>query len=977
MQRLSLGLVLLVLATPASGRGPTGVDAAGAGASTHSGRSLSWRHVLGAGPNRVLVVGITTVDNQPRDPRPTVTFNGIAMQPVADAVALTNDGKPVLRTQLFYLLDAGLPAAGTYDVSVSLGETVSELGGGSLSLAGLAQSAPEAVAANTSVRGAAGVATPLTVLTPRAWIVEAVGADIDAALSPDSADQSRQYAAEGRRIAVAGSAARASQTGARTLAWTLGGAGRVAHVAAAFAPLRFPLTVTAIGHGSVVPPGGTFSDGEVVALSAVPDAGYALVGWSGDAAGAANPLTVLIDGPKQVTATFDLARPNFDAVVGWATAEGGVTGGDGGPEIVVDTLAKLKQYAAHAEPYIIKVFGTIKGNEAIRVQSNKTIVGIGTNARLLGLGLQIGYNTAPVPIHNVIVRNLTFEKALAPIDPVSVQYRAKNVWIDHCDFSSDRAHGIDFYDGLLDVTHGADFLTVSWSRFHDHFKTSLVGNSDDATDDPDHLTVTYHHNAFINSGGRNPSVRFGHVHVFNNYYKDLDDYAVASRMNAEVVVENNWFENVRRPIRADASLSPIAGFVRGAETNAYVSSGANSITTPPATWLPPYGYTLDPVAIVPESVTRWAGVGVVTATGEAPAPTAPTVTLQPLSQQVDAGANVAFVVDTDGTYPFSYRWFKDGAPIPDATEPILSLTGVGNGDAGTYTVQVSNAAGSVTSDGATLTIKVVPPPVTTSSVLRERFADGLRTNQALPDSAAWFTSSGSNNLTVVGGELVQIASSSRTLLAYFTNDQGQPVTLNDGESLRLGFTFRFTAFDPVSDNLRIGLLRSVANPNAVAGAGFVPAGAPNTNARVSGDFGSNGPASNVFSLYAGYAAFTNVSASSSPAPIRFLARTGANATLVGGTGAYTNLPNGTPAPSAAMQPATLYRGTLVVTRTGTDVSVSFTVTRVDDGTPVMSHSATHAGSSMTSFDTAVFYVGRSSLTFDFVLTEVDVERLAR
>jgi hypothetical protein len=78
-----------------------------------------------------------------------------------------------------------------------------------------------------------------------------------------------------------------------------------------------------------------------------------------------------------------------------------------------------------------------------------------------------------------------------------------------------------------------------------------------------------------------------------------------------------------------------------------------------------------------------------------------------------------------------------------------------------------------------------------------------------------------------------------------------------------------------------------------------------------------------------------------------------------------------------MEAGTLYRGTLVVTRTGTDATVSFAVARADDGTLVMSHSATHAGSSMASFDTAAFYLGRSSVSFDFVLTEVDVERLTR
>jgi pectate lyase len=38
--------------------------------------------------------------------------------------------------------------------------------------------------------------------------------------------------------------------------------------------------------------------------------------------------------------------------------------------------------------------------------------------------------------------------------------------------------GKDFYDGLLDITHAADWVTVSWNKFHDHYKTCLVGHSD-------------------------------------------------------------------------------------------------------------------------------------------------------------------------------------------------------------------------------------------------------------------------------------------------------------------------------------------------------------------------------------------------------------------------------------------------------------------------------------------------------------------
>ena len=57
-------------------------------------------------------------------------------------------------------------------------------------------------------------------------------------------------------------------------------------------------------------------------------------------------------------------------------------------------------------------------------------------------------------------------------DAVSIQ-KSTNVWIDHNEFFSDTDHGFDYYDGLLDITHGCDFITVSYNYFHDHYKVSL------------------------------------------------------------------------------------------------------------------------------------------------------------------------------------------------------------------------------------------------------------------------------------------------------------------------------------------------------------------------------------------------------------------------------------------------------------------------------------------------------------------------
>lgn len=171
--------------------------------------------------------------------------------------------------------------------------------------------------------------------------------------------------------------------------------------------------------------------------------------------------------------------------IGFCTQNGGTTGGAAGSTITVTDVAGLKEAAEADEPAVIIVSGALSGSEKIRVASDKTIYGE-TGSSIEGVGFYI--NKA----NNVIVRNMKISKVLADNgDAIGIQ-AAQNVWIDHCDLSSDRDHDKDFYDGLLDVTHASDFVTLSNNYLHDHFKASLVGHSDSNGDeDTGHLTITY------------------------------------------------------------------------------------------------------------------------------------------------------------------------------------------------------------------------------------------------------------------------------------------------------------------------------------------------------------------------------------------------------------------------------------------------------------------------------------------------------
>lgn len=82
----------------------------------------------------------------------------------------------------------------------------------------------------------------------------------------------------------------------------------------------------------------------------------------------------------------------------------------------------------------------------------------------------------------------------------------------------------------------------------------------------------------------------------------------------------------------------------------------------------------------------------------------PRITTQPTSQTADPGEPVTFSIVATGTPAPAYQWRKNGSPISGETNPTLGLSNVSAVDSGTYTVVITNSAGSVESAAASLTI---------------------------------------------------------------------------------------------------------------------------------------------------------------------------------------------------------------------------------------------------------------------------------
>lgn len=83
---------------------------------------------------------------------------------------------------------------------------------------------------------------------------------------------------------------------------------------------------------------------------------------------------------------------------------------------------------------------------------------------------------------------------------------------------------------------------------------------------------------------------------------------------------------------------------------------------------------------------------------------APSITNQPQNLTINVGQTATFSVTSSGTAPLSYQWRKNGTNISGATSSVYTKTNSTAGDAGTYSVVVSNVAGSTTSNNATLTV---------------------------------------------------------------------------------------------------------------------------------------------------------------------------------------------------------------------------------------------------------------------------------
>lgn len=372
-------------------------------------------------------------------------------------------------------------------------------------------------------------------------------------------------------------------------------------------------------------------------------------------------LSALLALPLPAFSQTDPAREAAPAD-GFAALGGGTTGGSAasaGQVYTVTNRVQLLTALANGGslPKIVKVVGSIDMSEGVpfashadqeqramvRLPSNTTLIGAGPGAGLVNGRIEI------IGVANVIVRNLAIMAPcdVAPVwdptdgatgawnsayDAITLQ-GAERVWIDHNTITdapiTDDQLPIEngklkqCHDGAIDITRGANYVTVSHNVIDRHDKTMLIGHSDSYTADIGRLKITIANNVFSNVTQRSPRVRFGQVHLFNNYHvgaKGVSPYGYSYSVGIGTGARVISHANVHAITGAAPGCASVVQTLNPDAASSFVDTGSTlngaplgACAAPTAVgWAVPYAFVPRPVALVKANNLARAGAGKLT-----------------------------------------------------------------------------------------------------------------------------------------------------------------------------------------------------------------------------------------------------------------------------------------------------------------------------------------------------------------------------
>jgi uncharacterized repeat protein (TIGR02543 family) len=385
--------------------------------------------------------------------------------------------------------------------------------------------------------------------------------------------------------------------------------------------------------------------------------------------------------------------------VGWATQNGGTTGGGNAAVTVVTTYNALKAAITSTSVKVVHISGTIiipqDGRISFQDQSGKTIFGL-PGSKLVSTDLT--HDSSGIlyikRCSNIILRNLTFEGPGAydadGWDNVTID-NSTNMWIDHCEFQ-------DGMDGNLDIKNAANYISITWCKFiynkppipggsggsNDHRFSNLFGSADDATGDRGKLNITMQYCWWAQGcKARMPRVRFGKVHVVNSFFNSTaSSQCVMAGFEADLLVESNVFENVNTPI--DLVSHTFTAITQ--QNNIFTNTSGNTVGSGTA-FTPPYALVISPATDVKEMVSNATCGAGATMTGPANCGCSAIYSLTATSSPVAGGSiskspsaslyppnsTVTVTATPAAGYEFA-SWSGDAS----GTDPITSITMTSN-----------------------------------------------------------------------------------------------------------------------------------------------------------------------------------------------------------------------------------------------------------------------------------------------------------
>ncbi|MEU4305863.1 pectate lyase family protein [Streptomyces rochei] len=363
--------------------------------------------------------------------------------------------------------------------------------------------------------------------------------------------------------------------------------------------------------------------------------------------------TLAVAAATGVVLTMPEAAAAASGATGYATQNGGTTGGAGGQTVRATTGTQIHQAlcgrASSSTPITIQVEGTINHGNTTKVSgdscstaadrielkqiSNVTIVGVGGGAVFDQLGIHIR-ESSNIIIQNVTVRNV--KKSGSPTsnggDAIGMESGVRNVWVDHTTLEASGGES-EGYDGLFDMKDDTQYVTLSYSTLRNSGRGGLIGSSES---DRSNGYVTFHHNLYENIDSRAPLLRGGIAHMYNNHYKSLNESGINSRAGAKAKVDNNYFEDSKDVLGTfytdQVGTWQVSGNIYDNVTWSEREGDNNPAGPNPTSNTSvsiPYSYDLDAADCVPSVVSQTAGankglkVSDGSCTPQSPAPTTP------------------------------------------------------------------------------------------------------------------------------------------------------------------------------------------------------------------------------------------------------------------------------------------------------------------------------------------------------------------